>query len=227
MVGRAAMNRLLVCGILALFTTHASAQVRLLVGDRTNKRILLLADANTNGTIDEPGEVTTFFDGTNAAGTSVPTNFNLGALNARADGLVVITDTANRSVYFLRDLNNDGNAQGMGESAIVINNTNASGVQLNSPLGIGFKSDWTVFIANSGATGTSDAIYRLMHVDCHRDYNEAGEIASYVADGPSGFGTGNTSYVPGEICFDSSGVGFVHDSGTLHGIYRFRDLDSS
>src|SRR5437764_1235683 len=108
MVGRVAMNRLLVCGILALITTHASAQVRLLVGDRTN-----------------------------------------------------------------------------------------------------------------------DAVYRLTHVDCHRDYNEAGEIAPYVADGPSGFGTGNTSYVPGEICFDANGVGFVHDSGTLHGIYRFRDVDNS
>lgn len=212
--------------LVALLCAPAFAQQRFLITDRTNKKIFLLHDINNNGVIDEPAELSVWWDATNAAGLPAPVS--LASLSVRSDGLVVLGDNGSgRAIYFFRDLDANGNAQGAGESAIVVNSSNGSGVIFNSPQGIGFNTNGNVFISNSGTTGTNDEVYLLQDFNSNGSFQDAGDILPYVAIWPGGL-SGNTAFVPFEIYFDQNNVGYVRDSGaTTHGVYRFSDSNNN
>jgi hypothetical protein len=48
-----------------------------------------------------------------------------------------------------------------------------------------------------------------------------------VGDNPVAFGPGNGSFSPQEIVLTADGTGFLRNSGTLNGVYRFKDVDGS
>lgn len=216
---------LLVAALGVSFPLAAQAQTRFLIADRVNRAVWFIHDDNANDLIEEPGEVTLFFNASNAAGT--PTPQFISALEARRDGLVLLGDTTGRQFMFLRDLNGDGDAQDIGESSVAANASNASGVSFAVPTGCGFDSLGRIFAVNAGNANGNDGIYRLKDLNNNFDCQDAGEITEWVASAPTGFGPGNGPYSPQEIVF--SGVtGYLRNSSaTLHGVYRFEDLNNN
>ena len=219
---------------LVLFAGAAAAvnaQPRYLFLDRTSgaQAVYAVDDLDASNTITEPGELFTYFN--NSTGITPPMA-TLSALAVRAsDGAVAIGDSSStvRGVYLLHDYNRNNSAMDFGESAFAVGPGNAAGVTFNAPLGLAFDNAGNLYVSNSGATGTQDAIYRLTDLDADGRFMSVGEVAEYV--GIPFYGTGNTAYVPAAIALDLSVtpfVGYVKDSGsTTAGVYRFTDLNAN
>ncbi|MFO0840405.1 MAG: hypothetical protein U1D55_18005 [Phycisphaerae bacterium] len=206
-----------------LLSPLSLAQTRFLVADRTNDGLYFARDLNSNVHIDEPGEISLWFNGANAAGTLGPQNPT--ALGIRRDGLCIMGDQLNRCVYRLQDLNDDGDAQDAGESLVAADATNASLVSFAFPTGVAFDASGDIYVVNAGTTSGSDAIYRLVDLNSDGDFQDAGEITEYV--GVGAFGPGNGPYSPQEILFVGD-VGYLRNSSAnLFGIYRFVDLNNN
>jgi hypothetical protein len=212
--------------------TPGLAQTRFLFVDRPatagNRAVWALDDLSANGAIEEPAELSAFFNAANAASTAAMTT--PASIAARAsDSLIAVGDAGLRTVFLLKDFNRDGNAQGLGESWPAADASSASGVQFNSPNGLGWDSAGNLYVSNAGATGTQDAIYKLVDLDNDRRYQSAGEITEYV--GVPYFGAGNTTAVPAGLALDVSGavlVGYYKDSASASaGVYRFVDANNS
>src|SRR4051794_19748872 len=104
--------------------SHAFAGISVLVNDRTAHKIWRLTDGNSDGVI-SPNEVFVWFDGANAAGT--PNIGNLVGFNSRrSDNVVIGGDSTSRVVYYFKDLDNNGDAQGSNESRVILTAGNAS-----------------------------------------------------------------------------------------------------
>jgi hypothetical protein len=217
----------LIAGLAAAFP--AAAQDRFVVADRTNNALYILWDLNHNGVIDEPAEVFTWFNASNAAGT-LPMD-NPTALGALADGRVVMGDqaTANRNVYLMRDRNTDGDALDLAESAVVADATNASAVSFAFPTGVAWDPQGNLYVVNAGNGFGNDGIYRLTDLNADGDFQDAGEVTEYVTTGA--FGPGNGPYSPQEIVFvpgTSPAVGLLRNSSSgLHGVFTFVDLNGN
>lgn len=202
----------------------ALAQRQFIIADRATDSLHRIIDFNENGQIDEPGELNVWFDASNAAGTLGP--MNPTALAIRGDGLVVMGDQVNRLVYWLRDVNLDGDAQDAGESVVAADAANASGVSFAFPTGVAFDAAGAAYVVNAGNSFGNDGIYALVDLNGDGDAQDAGEVTPYVAEGA--FGPGNGPYSPQEIVFDAEDAGFLRNSSAnLHGIYRFVDLDGN
>jgi hypothetical protein len=206
------------------------AGITILVADRTAHKIWRLTDLNDNGVI-ESNEVFVWFDGSNTAGT--PNIANLGALALRStDNLVIGGDITSHQYYEFQDLNHDGDALDAGESRIVMTAANASGATTNVPSGVAFMANGDLLVDNSGSGTTTvfpDAIYRCHDTDANGDYQGAGEVTPWVADGPGGFGPGNSAaWVPQDMLIDATGVGYLRNAGgVVPGVYKFRDVNNS
>lgn len=205
-------------------TSAAFAQSRMLINDRTSDAIMRGVDTDSNLIIDDATEVNVWFDATNAPGTLAPMNPTCLAISGAAG--VAMGDQGNRVVYFLQDVNCDGDAQDIGESIIYADATNASGVSFAFPTGAEFGIDGALYIVNAGNAFGDDGIYRLVDLTGDGDAQDPGEITTYV--GAGAFGAGNGPYAPQKILFDDDGVGYLRNSSSnLHGVYRFEDVDSS
>lgn len=218
------MRRVPALCLIALAAAPAAAQHRFLIADRTNDAIWRLNDANANRVIEEPGEINLFFNSTNAAGTLGSLTQNCQAI--RRDGLIAIgdSDSTRRNVILMRDLNGDGDALDAGESRVVFDSTNASGIILSAPQGAAFDSRGRIHMSNAGsAAAGADAIYRFVDLNGDGDFQDAGEITEYV--GVPYFGAGNGPRVPIEIVLDRQDVLWMRESSAgFFGVYRFQDL---
>lgn len=213
-------------GVLAAIAAAniCSAGVTLLVVDRTSPKIWRLHDANNDGIItNDPSEVSIWFDGSNIEGT--PNFGNFAAFNSRqSDNTVVGGDVTNHRYYRFIDLDHNGDAQGAGESRIILTTSNLSGASLSSPTGVGFFPNGDIMVCNSGSgvNVNPDAIYRLHDANSDGIYDDANEAAPYVVSWP-GFGVGNSTYVPFEVSVDPNGQCYMKSSGVNNGIFRFAD----
>ncbi len=205
------------------------AGLSLVLVDRTAQKIWRLTDANNSNTI-EAGEAFIWFDGTNAATTPgflTPFAFALRPI----DNAVLVGDanSANRSVYLIKDVDRNGSAMGSSESRVVLTGANASGAAITAPSGVAFFPGFDLAYVNAGAGANPDAMYRLHDGDASGTYQEAGEAAQWVT-GWSTFGTGNTSFSPQEIVIDASGVGYLRNSNSAapgHSVWKFRDANGN
>ncbi|MBX3356835.1 MAG: hypothetical protein KF745_00250 [Phycisphaeraceae bacterium] len=215
-----------VAGVVGLGIGVANAQTRFNVNDRTNDSIYQFFDANHNGVIDEPGEVTLYFSAANAGG--LPGPLNPTTLGVRRDGLTLMgdQDSTRRLLYLLKDLNGDGDANDAGEAIIAADATNASGVSFAFPTGSEFDSRGRLYVVNAGNTFGNDIIVRLVDLNGDGDFQDVGEITEYVA--VPFFGAGNGPYSPQEIVFDRDDAMYLHNSSAnLHGVWRFVDANSN
>ena len=201
---------------------HAQQQQRiprLLIADRNNDALWVARDGNNDGVIDA-AEVALWFDATNAAFT-LPTD-TMASLAVRRDGFTIVGDSASsrRMIYAFADRNVNGSANDAGESAIVADSFNGSGIALGAPLGTAFDARGYAYFANSSAAGSLDAIYRMMDLNGDGLFIGFGEITEYV--GAPAFGAAiSSAYNPAEIAFVGN-VGYMRNSGSgAHGIYRF------
>jgi hypothetical protein len=219
-----AMHRCVVvlaaCGLAAA----AQGQSRFIVADRDTNSLFAIDDANGNGLIDEPGEVLLAFSAANAAGTlSIETPTTLAV---RSDGVTAMGDQVNRNVYMFRDWNRDGDFQDVGESGVVADAANLSAVSFAFPTGAAFDPASVLYIVNAGNAFGNDGVYRLADLTGDGDFQDAGEVTTFI--GSAFLGPGNGPYSPQEVLFTPAAVltGYLRNSSAnLHGIYRFVDAD--
>jgi hypothetical protein len=221
-------NRLTSVAAAALIAAVASAQNQFLINDRTNDAIYRVRDIDANGVIADPAEVFLWFNSNNNAGTLGPQNPS--ALAVSACRVAVMGDQGNANVYWLSDLNSDGDALDAGESIVFADAANAGGISLAFPTGVSFDSSCAAYIVNAGNASGNDAVYRLVDLNGDGDAQDSvkgvNELTIYVGDGA--FGPGNGPYSPQEIFFDSNDVGYLRNSSAgLHGVFRFEDLNSN
>src|SRR5688572_28706108 len=99
--------------------THRKPITGVLVSDQGNasiagtSRILLARDLDGDGLAASPGEVTSFFDSTNASGLANPTE-NVFSIFQAKDRSVLIADGDTDTIYRLNDRNGDGDANDAG-----------------------------------------------------------------------------------------------------------------
>ena len=214
------------CALTVSFGLVASgfAADRFVVADRVSDVLWLMEDVDSDGAIDEPGEITVFFNNSNAAGTLGLANPN--AMAIRSDGYAIVGDQLLQGVFALRDRNYDDDAQDASESRVVITQSNLSGQSFAFPTGAAFDHNGVPYVVNAGNAFGPDAVYRLVDGNNDGDYQDAGEILVYLGTGA--FGPGNGPFSPQEIAFDSNNVGYLRNSSSgLHGVYRFVDANQN
>jgi hypothetical protein len=207
-----------------LLTTPLAGQTQFIIADRNNDALYRVRDLNNDGIISDPGEVFAWFNSTNADGTLTPNNPTAQAISVCR--VVVMGDQGNQVVYRLVDVNDDGDALDLGESKVFAQAGNAAGIAFAFPTGAAFDSHCIAYVVNAGNASGNDAIYRLEDLngdgDVQDNVNGVNEITIYVGEGA--FGPGNGPYSPQELYFDANDVGYLRNSGTLNGIYRFEDI---
>ena len=135
-IGTAIMFAASIAGVSHAQPAPMSARIGgVLVGDLTLDTIYLTRDLNGDGDVSDPGETTVFFDDTNASGLAGSTG-NIFAIFQSVDRSVYFADGGSDTVYRLRDLNNDRDAQDAGEAAVWFSAANAEGFGLPTPNGI-------------------------------------------------------------------------------------------
>jgi len=150
-----------------------------LAADTTLAKVYLCRDLNGNGTFTDPGEVTVFFDGTNASGLVNGTTSMLSLYQA-ADGTVYIgsnNTTTGRTIYAVRDANLNGNAQDAGEARVFCDQTAA--VPVTTPNGITGDAN-AIYVCMAGAgTATQDGLARYHDGNSNGNANDAGESSLF------------------------------------------------
>ncbi|MEM8813061.1 MAG: Ig-like domain-containing protein [Pseudomonadota bacterium] len=151
-----------------------------LVGDQREDNILLLQDLNGDGDASDDGEITVFFDETNLSGLASPTG-NIFNVHQASDKTVYAGDGNTDTVYSLKDLNNDGDANDAGEASVWFSAANAGGLTLPTPNGIHEGPDGAIYIVNAGTfTLPADAVYRTVDLNGDGDAEDAGEATVWA-----------------------------------------------
>jgi hypothetical protein len=152
-----------------------------LLGDQSSDQIIHLRDLNGDGDGTDDGERIAFFDATNASGLSAPTG-NVFAIHQAPDGTVFAGDGDTDSVYALRDMNGDGDANDAGEASLWFSAENAAGLPFVTPNGIATGAAGAVYVVNAGviAGPVDDVIYRTVDMNGDGDANDLGEATVWL-----------------------------------------------
>ncbi|MEO1494165.1 MAG: hypothetical protein AAFV19_18590 [Pseudomonadota bacterium] len=194
-----------------------------LLGDQRTDQVLLLQDLNGDGDSRDDGEITVFFDETNASGLVAPTG-NIFNVHQALDKSVYVGDGNTDSVYRLFDRNGDGDANDAGEAQVWFSDTNAEGLTLPTPNGIHEGPDGAIFIVNAGVGSEPvDAIYLTQDLNGDGDAEDTGESRLWLD---------LASIIPTSSAFDISFAGdiaFVNDTsgGEPNVVLRVEDADGS
>lgn len=186
-----------------------------------SSKVLLIRDLDGDGRAASPGEVTVFFDASNASGLINPTE-NIFSVFQAKDRSVFVSDGQTDSVYRLVDRNGDGDANDADEAKVWFSAANAAGfstVTLNS---VAQGKDGAIYLTNAGTSSAPpDAIYRTVDLNGDGDANDAGE-ATVWADLQKVIATS----VPYDITFVGD-VAYVSDlTGPAEDvIHRLEDKD--
>lgn len=168
-------------------------------------RLLLARDLDGDRLAATPGEVTSFFDGTNASGLAAPSENIFSIFQAR-DRSVFAADGDTDTIYRLVDLNNDGDANDAGEAKVWFSPANAGGFSTVTPNGIAQGKDGAIYITNAGVNSApADMIYRTVDLNGDGDADDAGEATVWL-DLQQVIATS----VPFDIAFDGN-VAYVAD----------------
>lgn len=207
----------------------AYAQLRVLMADRTADALWLLSDNNNDMTI-TADEVTLFFSAANAAGT--PSTLNPNNVGVRRDGLCLAgdQDSTRRQWLWLRDLNDDQDAQDAGESGVYASAASADGFSFAFPVGSDFDVTGRPVLVNASNSFGSDSVFVTRDWNGDGDVNDAGDVNNFCV--VNGYGSGSGAHSPQEIVCSTDPGDFTmwvrnSSTGGGHAIYMLKDLDSS
>jgi hypothetical protein len=163
-----------------------------------------------------------FFDATNASGLANPAG-NVFAIHQADDGTVYAGDGDSDSVYALRDMNGDGDANDAGEARLWFSSANAGGLPFVTPNGVAEGADGALYLVNAGviAGPVDDLVYRTVDLNADGDANDAGEATVWLD-----LQTLNAKSSAFDINFIGD-VAYVSDTNGADPdtIYRIEDLD--
>lgn len=146
------------------------------------------------------------------------------AQSLRTDA-VLISDMKQDAIYITRDLNNNGNARDIGESAVYFDGNNLSGLATPS------KSVFSIFQSHTGhvyiGDGGSDQVYRLSDNNADGDAQDANEAKVWFSEANVG---GYTLPTPNSIYEAKDNALYIVNAGTkkrpTDAVYRTVDLNS-
>ncbi|HLP84557.1 MAG TPA: hypothetical protein VK157_09420 [Phycisphaerales bacterium] len=213
----------------ALLVSSASAQLRVIITDRTQDSAWLLNDINGDFVITEPDELVRWYGPGNASALPGVLNpNNIGFMRNAVDGLVLIgdQDSSARKIYWTRDGNSDGDAMDEGEAGVFADLSSGAGQWFAFPTGITFDAAGVPVVVNAGNGFGPDSIWRCNDLNSDKDANDAGETTALAT--VNGFSTSNGSYSPQEVAFDADGAIMLRNSSAnLHGVWRIKDTDGN
>lgn len=131
----------------------------LFVDDSTQEQVIRFEDLNGDGDVNDPGEATAFFDGSNgsnAAGLVLGSSF---AMDFDANGRLWLVNadygagTSPDCVFWLEDLNGDGDAMDALESGIFYVMPTGGALGDSNPTAIQCGQDGRVYFVENGYTG--------------------------------------------------------------------------
>ena len=141
----------------------------ILVADSDLNKIMRVRDLNNNGNALDAGEITVFFDGTNASGVTFDSS---SRIFQSADGTVYLCDLALDKVIAVRDNNLDGDANDAGEARVFFSAAGNFGLfTLPTPQGVTADASGAIYIANAGAGASTpqDGVLRLLELPATLD----------------------------------------------------------
>lgn len=198
-----------------------------IMGDQINRNVYRLFDSNNDGDTQDAGESIVFADVTNASGVSFafPTG---AALDAGGDAFVVNAGNAsgNDGIYRLRDLNNDGDAQDVGEITDYVT-TGAFGPG-NGPYGpqeMFFDCAGVGYVRNS--TAGLHGIYRFEDLNHNGRADDAGEFTVFL-DTTNASGVAIVAGFPLEPDRARPGAMYIHQTaaGAVDQVVRAMDMNA-
>ncbi|PID42678.1 MAG: hypothetical protein CSB48_08865 [Proteobacteria bacterium] len=216
-------NRAGIFGLLCLFSAYSHASplsTEILLGDQKLDQILRMSDLNYDGDANDAGEMQVYFDASNASGLASPTS-NVYTITSTASGYQFFGNGDSDSVYRLRDLNLDGDAQDAREANVWFSSDNAEGLSLNTPNGTAEGPDGAIYVVEADTLGnpSGDYVYRTEDLNGDGDANDAGESSIWLD-----LTALNPSSSPFEISFDGSTAYIADTLGReTNVLYRARD----
>lgn len=205
-------------------SSNANAQAfEAIFSDQSTDQVLFTMDINNDGDVNDPGEVTVFFDANNASGLESPSG-NVYTLAQGNAGEVYAGDGDTDTVYLLRDLNGDNNAQGVGEATVWFSADNAEGNPLQTPNGLARGADGAVYVVQADTVGspTQDVVYRTVDLNGDGDANDEGESSVWLDLGALALGSS-----PFEIDFDGNVAYIADTAGGSPRTYRAEDANGN
>jgi hypothetical protein len=217
----------LVGGVLAQPLPFAQRTGGVLVSDLNLDGIYLARDLTGDGTAQQPGEITLFFNATNTSGLTNPTDAVL-SMTVGIDGSAYAADLTRQSIYRLRDLNNDGDALDPGEGVLFFDDTTAnSTVFLATPNGLAFDSAGKLYCSSTPTTfRVGGLIAWFVDNDADGTANQAGESGVYwnmVGNNP----LSSANPRPFDITWLGDTLYVLDVDPSPDAIYRARDLNSN
>lgn len=195
---------------------------QVLYADQTEDAVYVLTDRNADGDSADAGEITLFFNAANASGLTNPTA-NIFDVFQASNGYVYAGDGDTDTVYRLKDLNGDGDANDAGEANVWFSAA-ASGFTMPTPNGIAEGPDGAIYIVNAGvASQPADVVYRTVDLNGDGDANDAGEATVWL-----NLQTLNSASSAFDISFIGN-VAYVTDTngGTPDTVYRIEDANGN
>lgn len=189
-------------------------------------QVFRFQDLNEDGDFNDPGDTVLYYDGQTGPFTLV----NPVAITADPFDQVFVGDDATDKVYVFRDNDENGDANGTGESALYFDGSpggNASGVLMPKITGVTVRVLGTVWVTNANTSGSdSDTVIRLKDLNADGDANDTGEARVYYTSGPS-LPLDASILTSLDVGYD--GLVYVLDTGTARpaGMYRLLDLNAS
>lgn len=231
------MNRCRVHGVAlataAILSSASAATIQpTIVSDTAGDKLWLCVDNNGDGDVNDAGDLTAFYDDTvGAIALSDPTGLAFDAF-----GRLFVSDTTEDRIFRLEDLNQDGDANDVGEAVVVFDGTvggNASNVRMVSGNSLYVEPSGRVWVASNNQIISSvvtgeDLVFHLDDLNSDDDYNDVGEATVFFKPAPGG-AVGDS--IPNDVLVLSDGTVLYLENGITatpkRGVYRLVDLDAS
>lgn len=181
------------------------------VTEISNDAIYALHDLNGDGDADDAGEITVFFDGTNASGFPIPQAYGI-TIDAIGRVYLAVNNASSPAgpdrILRLQDLNGDGDAQDANEAVDYYNFPGTTGSLATSiPTKVVVGPDGNLYYTEVG-TGFTKGVWRLVDGNQNGNCNDPGEATLFWTP------PFTTSPQYWSLCVDATGGLLVSDHAT-------------